>query len=482
MSQASRVVTVGIIGCGRAAETRHLPALRGVAGIRVLAAADTDKARAARLGERFRIERRYGDAAALLADRDVEAVAVCVPARLHAEVVLAALDAGKHVLVEKPLAVSLDDAERISRRAEAFPGKVMVGFNMRWHRLVRQARAIVARGGVGPIELVRTAFTSFHETLPAWQTERAQGGGALFDIAVHHIDLWRYLLEAEVDEISAVSRSGRWEDETVTVMARLANGIPVTSVFSERTGETNELEIFGQEGRLRVSCYHFDGLEVLAPRSRSPGGVGTRVRQAARSLLAVPSAVGSMRRGGDFFASYGAEWRHFADAIRHDTPVECTVDDGRRALEVLPRRGGLGGGRDAGQDRRGAPGRGAGPGARAGRRRGGRVGPVTSAGRGAAMAVIIGADRYETIRRTMQPRPGADGAGSPRADDRRRHRRPGWAWTGGGRRIRGRPRDRGADHHPPRAGPGGGRAGGARADRRLRRESRVSRRPAGRRR
>ncbi len=130
MAQVSRVITVGVIGCGRVTETRQLPALRDLAGIHVLAAADIDKVRAERMGDQFRVERRYDGAAALLADPDVEAVAVCVPARCHAEVVLAALGAGKHVLVEKPLAVSLDDAERMSRRARAFPGTVMVGFNI----------------------------------------------------------------------------------------------------------------------------------------------------------------------------------------------------------------------------------------------------------------------------------------------------------------------------------------------------------------
>jgi myo-inositol 2-dehydrogenase/D-chiro-inositol 1-dehydrogenase len=333
MAHAKKVVTVGVIGCGQVAEGRHLPALRNLADVRVRAVADVDRARVQRMGDQFGIERRYEGAAALLADPEIDAVAVCVPASLHVEVALAALDAGKHVLIEKPLALSLDDAERLSRRARAFSGKVMMGFNMRWHRLVRRARAMIMQGRLGPLELMRTSFTSHHETLGEWRTRRELGGGALFEIAVHHFDLWRFLLGTEVEEIVAVSRSGQWDDETTTVMARLANGIPVASVFSERTSETNELEVYGRGGRVRVSCYHFDGMEFVPP-SRFPGAMGTRLRHAVRALKEVPTGLRWMRRGGDFFASYEAEWRHFTDAIRRDTPVECTVEDGQRALEV----------------------------------------------------------------------------------------------------------------------------------------------------
>jgi predicted dehydrogenase len=326
-------VTVGLIGCGEVTECRHLPALQHVSEIRVVSVADVERARRDRVADRFGVERRYGDAAALLADPGIEAVAVCVPPELHVEVALAALDAGKHVLVEKPLALDPGDADRLGVRARASSAKLMLGFNMRWHRHVREARAIVRRGLLGSVEMMRTSFTSHHENLRAWRTRRARGGGVLFELAVHHFDLWRYLLDTEVEEIIAVSRSRQWEDETATVMARLANGVPVVSVFSERTAATNEIEIFGQAGRLRVSGYHFDGLEVLSPAS-TPGDVRTRLRRAANFLGALPAGVLGLRRGGEFLASYEAEWRHFADVIRHDVPVECSVEDGRRALDV----------------------------------------------------------------------------------------------------------------------------------------------------
>ena len=328
-----KVVKLGLIGCGRVAETRHLPALQNLAGAEVVAMADLDPERLRRVADRFHVKQRYTNFVALLDDSSIEAVAVCVPVQFHVEIALAALEAGKHVLIEKPLALSLEEANRLIERAGQMPRTIMVGFNLRWHRLLRQAQAMIQQGALGSLELMRTAFTSYHENVPEWRKRRELGGGVLFEIAVHHFDLWRFLLRSEVEEVLAVSRSPHWEDETAVVTARLANGVLVTSIFSERTNESNEVEIYGQAGYLRVSCYRFDGLEYVSSSSRA-GDVRTRLRQMAHTLKELPQGAWGMRRGGDLIASYRAEWQHFIEAVQHDAPVECTVEDGRCALQV----------------------------------------------------------------------------------------------------------------------------------------------------
>ena len=114
------------------------------------------------------------------------------------------------------------------------------------------------------METVRTVFASAHETPSEWQKRRSSGGGALFDQAIHLFDLWRFLLDTEVEEVFATSRSGPWDDETATVTARLTNGALASATCSERTGENNEVEIYGRRGRLQVSCYRFDGLAIFS--------------------------------------------------------------------------------------------------------------------------------------------------------------------------------------------------------------------------
>ena len=156
----------------------------------------------------------------------------------------------------------------------------------------------------------------------------------LFELAVHHFDLWRFLLQSEVEEVSASTLCGLWEDEAATVTARMANGVLITSVFAERTSESHELEIYGQSGRLKVSCYDFDGLECF-PTTGFSGDMRNRLRRIASTAKELPRALCKMRQGGDFIASYRAEWSHFSDVIRRNIPLECTLEDGVQALRVV---------------------------------------------------------------------------------------------------------------------------------------------------
>lgn len=330
----ARAVKVGLIGSGRVTSTRHIPALQRLPNAEVIALADTDSVCLQHVADQFRIPHRYSDVRALLENQAVDVVGVCVPVLFHAEVALAAIEAGKHVLIEKPLTLTLTEADGLIEHARRSSAKVMVGFNLRWHRLVRQARDVIQQGGLGSPTLMRTVLTSYHEDVPEWRKRRELGGGVLFELAVHHFDLWRFLLQSEVEEVFATSHSGQWEDEAATVTARMANGVCVVSVFSERTSESHEVEVYSRAGCLQVSCHRFDGLEYFSPTG-FPGDVRSRLRKVAHTLKELPQGLWGMRGGGDFIASYQAEWRHFIDAIRRDTPVECTLEDGRHALQVV---------------------------------------------------------------------------------------------------------------------------------------------------
>jgi predicted dehydrogenase len=336
MRVSNTAVRLGIIGCGNVTEKRHLPAIQSVHDLQVVALADIDQERLHRVADRFGVENRYVDYRDLLADPGVEAVAVCTPMQWHVEMAIAALDAGKHVLVEKPLALSLDEAETLIERAAASPLKVVVGYNLRWHRLVRQAREMIQQGQLGRIELAVATFTSgtrYRRDVLEWKKRRALGGGVLLEFATHYFDLWRFLLETEVEEVFATSRSDEWDDVTGTLTARLTNGALATAYFSESTTEHNEVQVLGQAGSLHLSLYRFDGLEY-APLFAAPGDIRYRLQRLARSLNQLPRAVRHFRRGGEYYASFIAQWRHFAESIGEGAPLECTLEDGRRALQV----------------------------------------------------------------------------------------------------------------------------------------------------
>jgi myo-inositol 2-dehydrogenase/D-chiro-inositol 1-dehydrogenase len=336
MVKPSTKLRLGFVGCGRATQNLHLPVFRHLADWGVIAVADTDEGRLNAAANRFGIPRRHLDYKTLLADPEVDVVAVCVPPHLHAKVALAALAAGKHVFIEKPLAVSLQECDQLVEHAARSPRKVMAGFNLRWHRLIRSGRKLIQDGALGELEFIRTAFTTggkLQPGSPEWSSWRTPGGGVLFDLGVHHFDLWRYLTGAEVEEISAISHSRDAGDQSAIVKARMDNGVLITSVFSDQTTDSNELEICGRKGSLRVSCYRFDGLEFIT----TPGSFGG-FRRLPSKLLAtlreIPRAMTRIPRGGEFHATYESEWRSFANSIRNDTPVECTLEDGRRAVQI----------------------------------------------------------------------------------------------------------------------------------------------------
>jgi myo-inositol 2-dehydrogenase/D-chiro-inositol 1-dehydrogenase len=327
---------IGFVGCGIVTERGHLPGLRSLPTAKVLAVSDIDRNRLQRVADRFAVERRYPDFQALLEDPSIDIVAVCVPAQLHVQVATAVLDAGKHLFIEKPLALGLDEADRLIQHAARTSSRTMVGFNLRWHRRILEARTILRDGVLAPIELVRSTLTSgtqFAEHVPDWRTSRSTGGGEFLETAIHHFDLWRHLLQTEVEEVFAVSRSERWDDETVTVTARLANGVLATSVFSTCTSEGHELELYGRAGRLTVSLLGFGDVALL-PSGADPRSVGVGLKGIRRAMRGFPQRAMRARLGGDYVLSYRDEWEHFVEAIRGDAPPESTLEDGRRALQV----------------------------------------------------------------------------------------------------------------------------------------------------
>lgn len=329
---------IGVVGCGRATEDLHLPALRKLNGMHVVALSDIDDARLTHVAARFGIRQRYRDYRELITDASIDIVAVCVPAAYHEPITCAALEADKHVYVEKPLALTDRGASAMVHSAARAVGKSTMGFNLRSHRLVRRAKEIVVSGALGRIELLRTTWTSgFHygREWTAWRYRRADGGGALFEMAVHHADLWRFLLDDEVARVYSESRSeGGSDDVSASITACMTKGALVSAAFCERTSDSNEIEVYGQKGVLRFSLYRADSL-ALHPTADLAGGPRARMKQLARRLSHLPTTFAVSLRGGDYLQSYGMHWQSFIQSIRDRTPPPCTLEDGQQALRIV---------------------------------------------------------------------------------------------------------------------------------------------------
>ncbi len=315
---------IGVIGSGGAADRLHLPALARIPEAKVIALADNDASRLNRMADKWRIERRYHDYHELIGNAAVNVVLIAVPAPLHHAIFLAATGSGKHSYIEKPLAMNLDEADRMLAARVSSSAQAAVGFNLRSHRLARQARGLVREGALGSILAIRTVWVGGLQQRPDWQRQRAAGGGVLYELGVHHFDLWRFLLDTEVSHVEALNASEQPDDANVMVTARLASGALASSMLALEGLAAHDVEIIGESASLRFSLYRADSLET------QPAG---RLGQLKQWLGRLPDAMKATRLGGDYLDSYRRHWLCFLAAISGgESPA--TLEDGRESLRV----------------------------------------------------------------------------------------------------------------------------------------------------
>jgi predicted dehydrogenase len=193
MSQQTRI---GIIGAGWPGAA-HARGYQEAGGFKLLAVADLIPARRQKLMADFGVAKEYASAADLLADRDIDAVSVCLPNHLHAPVAIEAMRAGKHVLCEKPPALSAKEAGQMARTAERNNRVLLFGLQRRYGPHAQAARQAIAKGYAGDVYHARTVWTRTRG-IPqgtGWFTQKEKsGGGAMIDIGVHMLDLAWFLL------------------------------------------------------------------------------------------------------------------------------------------------------------------------------------------------------------------------------------------------------------------------------------------------
>src|SRR5690606_5282482 len=196
----------GVIGCASIAMRKVLPAMKQASNCDILAIASRDPAKAAAAAAELDIERHYGSYESLLADPDVEAVYVPLPNHLHAEWTVKAAEAGKHVLCEKPLALTAAEATTMVDACERAGVSLMEAFMYRLHPQWVRARELVESGRIGELCAIEASF-AYHNTDPANIRNIAEmGGGALMDIGCYPVNVARMMFGGEPADVHAAIR------------------------------------------------------------------------------------------------------------------------------------------------------------------------------------------------------------------------------------------------------------------------------------
>jgi predicted dehydrogenase len=332
----SKTLKIGIIGCGNVAFNRHVPVLNSLNTVEIVATADTDALRLKKLADKFNIKKYFHRYADLLNESDIDAVGVFVPLEAHFEIAMAVLQADKHLLLEKPLCMSMEEANILIDQAEKTSKKAMLGLNRRWHRLIRRAKDTISQNKLGPIHLVNIVSSRYQNlnNIPEWRLKRQKGGGNLIENGTHFYDLWRFLLEDEIEEVNVVSSpSIHSDDEPAIINARTKKGILLNCVMSDFLPNKEEMEFLGEKYVLSLSQHCFDGFKLMKAGSCS-GDISNRFQRIARFFKELPNGIRNYRYGGEYSISFRNMWQHFIDCVQHDRPVECSLNEGKKALQI----------------------------------------------------------------------------------------------------------------------------------------------------
>lgn len=236
-------IGMGLIGPGFVA-AHHLDAVRRLGDVDIVAIAGSSQRSTEKKAQAYKVDRAYGDYKSLIADPDVHVIHNTTPNHLHLPVIMAALEAGKHVISDKPLALNADEGRRLRDAAIAAKVAHVVTFNYRGNPLVQQARGMIARNEAGPLSFVRGYYLQDWMTDPnvySWRSDPAKGGlsSAVGDIGSHWCDLAEHVSGSKIASVLA--------DLTTVVPVRYSSGASAEAFSAKGGGERQSVEVHAED-------------------------------------------------------------------------------------------------------------------------------------------------------------------------------------------------------------------------------------------
>ena len=263
-------IKVGIIGCGKIAQVRHIPEYAANPNAEVYGFYDINLARAEELAVKYG-GKAFATYEELLADPEIEAVSVCAANHVHAEITIAALKAGKHVLCEKPMAVTLEECEAMVEAAKESGKYLMIGQNQRLAKAHAKAKELIEQGAIGKVLTFRTIFGhggpetwSIDPGSNVWFFDKTKAAmGAMADLGIHKTDMIQYVLGSKIVKTQAVLTTLDKKDATGGLIGvddnaiciyQMENGIigTMTASWTYYAAEDNTTVIYGTKGELRL--------------------------------------------------------------------------------------------------------------------------------------------------------------------------------------------------------------------------------------
>lgn len=344
----AKKVRVGVVGVGGIGDVAHLPNYAKQKDVEITAICDIDEKRLAEMAAKYEVPNTFTNYKEMMKLDELEGVSVCTPNALHAPVAIAAFKAGKHVLCEKPLAMTAREAQKMVKAAEENGCLFMVGFTMRFNDVSAKVKKLVERGTLGEIYYAKAGYLR-RRGIPGFggwfTTKELAKGGALIDIGVHVLDLALWLMGSP----EAVAASGMTWSKFGPRMSRgervpgmeAVGWPPGFRIGKSRTFDVDDLA----SGVVRLEGGAFLHLEASWCANIIDEGGAVQLMGTKGGVKIVPNGKATLVRetktklvteeieweGG----GYEREMKHFVRCIRTGKQPLATAEQGVRVMKIL---------------------------------------------------------------------------------------------------------------------------------------------------
>lgn len=313
----------GVIGAGGIADRRTMPGMMLAKNAELIAVMDVNENIIDSLKEKYNAKYAYTNADDLIANPEVEAVYIATPVVFHAEQAVKAAKAGKHILMEKPIAMSVAEGRQVISDIASTGVKAACGFMMRFGALNMKMKELIRSGMIGQVVSAKAQFTCWYPDMPnCWRQQKKNGGGGAFvDMGVHCIDLIQTILDTEADKVSALidTKTFKYEvDDSASVLMHLKNGC---NAYVEAN-----FNIPDKAAKWRLEFYGTKGCMIAHDTIHQLDTGSVEVTLDDGSVLNVAADFGNM---------YTREVESLSESILNDTPVEVPLEDGVQVQEIV---------------------------------------------------------------------------------------------------------------------------------------------------
>lgn len=326
----------GVIGCGGIADRRTMPGMMFADNAELIAVMDVNKTFAESCKQRYNAKYAFDNTAQLLALDEIQAVYIASPVFCHKEQAMAAADAGKDILIEKPVGLTAKEAEEIAQYCEKKGVKLGVGFMMRFHAYHQKMKEIIESGKIGEVVSARAQFTCWYPEMEnCWRQDiKLSGGGAMMDMGVHCIDLIRYITGLEVKEVAGFIGNQVFDysvEDAGAVVMKLENGAMayVDANFNLPDGCIKpKIEFYGTKGSIfaQETLSQIEGGEIEVLCTEENTGYDAKQNRTTVSPMKVEVELGNM---------YTKEIEAFGRAINGEQKIPVSAWDAIMSQKVV---------------------------------------------------------------------------------------------------------------------------------------------------